>query len=308
MSYYQKLTQSLKTLQQNWHHHWQTLDPSHHWQHDHIQKSHHTNHIYHLENGHIFEKACINYSVLQGDELPQSALPKHMNLSAVGKPFAATGISTILHPQNPFVPIAHANLRYFTSLTEPYIWWYGAVIDLNPCYGFVEDCIAWHQGCQQACQRVNFDQYPVFKKACDDYFYLPHRQEHRGIGGLWVEYLNTPNQDACESLLWSIAQHFITSYSSIVAKRHPLPFQPRHKNFQQLRRARYAEFNLLHDRGTQFGLKWGGRTESILASMPPCAKWQYIPSNRLQQNDEKALSFFLKPKNWADMSLNTTPA
>lgn len=300
----------LLNLQQHMQSTWQRLDPEAKWHQDNPglsqpsqRLSHHESQIFYSENGRLFEKAAINFSYIHGQGLPkvslQSPLPSHT-------PFISTAISTILHPNNPFIPIAHCNLRFFSTLptdVTPALWWYAAVMDLNPCYGFTEDCILWHQACKRCCDEADMH-YTTYKKACDDYFYLPHRQEHRGIGGLWVEKLNDRSHQACQSFLLSMGHTFVSSYQAIIQKRLPMAYHNSEKAFQNLRRARYAEFNLIHDRGTKFGLEFGGRTESILVSMPPSAHWQYRGSDQAASEAEKKLiSCFLTPKDWASLSV-----
>ncbi len=286
---------------------WKTLDSSAIWHEDKPKKNKHESIIFHTQTGALFEKAAINFSYLEGDRLPPSALPEDIGHSPA---FRVTGISTILHPQNPMLPIAHCNIRYFCTqpcrqLPEP-IWWFSAVIDLNPCYGFSEDCIFWHQACRGCCEASGYDEYPKFKQACDDYFYLPHRQEHRGIGGLWIEKLQTPSGQACQNFMLSISQCFMKSYTNIIQRRQPMAYSSHHKYFQNLRRARYAEFNLLYDRGTKFGLEQGGRTESILVSMPPAAQWNYQRYHEARSKEEELLlNQFLTPRDWANLTPDT---
>lgn len=292
----------LQRLQTLWMKKWQSMDTNHLWQKDErILPGQHSIVAY-VENADIFEKAAINYSLVEGSSLPKAALPPS-NQDLAGSRFCAMGISTILHPSNPFVPIAHCNLRFFQTLTEPSLWWYAAVMDLNPCFGFIQDCQHWHRVCKKACESAGSQDYYRFKQACDDYYYLPHRKEHRGIGGLWLERLTSPSAEQCRTLVESIGQHFLKAYLPIVTARHHHPYQPTHKVFQQYRRARYAEFNLLYDRGTRFGLEFGGRTDAIFVSMPPSAKWQYAPSNEHKTYEKELITTYLTPKDW----LQTTP-
>ena len=208
------------------------------------------------------------------------------------------GLSMILHPMNPYVPTVHTNLRYFQTLCDHPTWWFAGVMDLTPFYGFEEDCIHWHTTCKHACSGVSDLTYQAYKKACDDYYYLPHRKEHRGIGGLWIEQLNQDPFSECQTLIESLGNHFIPAYEPIVKRRINTPYCKRHADFQQLRRNRYVEFNLLYDRGTKFGLSMGSRSESILISMPPVASWPYNWQPEPGSEEEKLLHYYLKPQAW----------
>lgn len=288
----------MQHLQHTWKHAWQKIDGQVQWQ---LQEKHterHVSAVWHIENGHVFEKAAINYSYIRGEKLPEAALPpdkKHV----AGSAFEATGLSTILHPQNPFVPVAHCNIRFFCTHSQPTVWWYAAVMDLNPVYGFEEDCIHWHQTCKDICSTTGYtNEYSTFKKACDNYYYLPHRKEHRGIGGLWIERLQSPNAEAAKTLVTHLGTQFLTAYQPIVAKRHPTPYTPTHKTFQNIRRSRYAEFNLIYDRGTRFGLQFGGNTDHVFVSMPPNAAWHYQTPKAFQHQEQQLIETFLTPKDW----------
>ena len=252
-----------------------------------------------LSNGNIFEKGGINYSIISGDKMPKSATELRPELA--GRKYTALGVSLVLHPENPFIPTAHANVRFFIAEEQGKnpIWWFGGGFDLTPYYGFDEDAVHWHQTAKIACIPFGEDIYPKYKKWCDDYFYLNHRDEQRGIGGLFFDDLNTGSFDECFDFMKSVGNHFIEAYLPIVRKRINTPYSENEKNFQLYRRGRYVEFNLIHDRGTLFGLQSGGRTESILMSLPPTVKWSYQFKVEPGSEEEKLTSYFLKPRDWA---------
>ena len=251
-----------------------------------------------LKNGVIFEKAGINFSDVHGKQLPASATEKRPNLENTS--FRAMGISLVFHPRNPFVPTCHMNLRYFSVLKkdEEIAWWFGGGYDLTPYYGFEEDAIHWHSTAQDACKPFGENIYPKFKQACDRYFYLPHRKEPRGIGGVFFDDYNEIDFDHSFALTQSIGNSFLPAYIPILEKRKDTPFGDKHKSFQHYRRGRYVEFNLIYDRGTLFGLQSNGRTESILMSLPPQVNWTY--SYQPDSNSEEALLYqnFLIEKDW----------
>ena len=252
-----------------------------------------------LTNGNIFEKGGINYSIITGDKMPKSATALRPELE--GRKYTALGVSLVLHPENPFIPTAHANVRFFIAEEkgkDP-IWWFGGGFDLTPYYGFDEDAVHWHQIAKKACMPFGEDVYPKYKKWCDDYFYLGHRDEQRGIGGLFFDDLNSGGFDECFDFMKSVGNHFSEAYLPIVRKRMSTPYTGNEKNFQLYRRGRYVEFNLIHDRGTLFGLQSGGRTESILMSLPPTVKWSYQFKAKPDSQEEKLTSYFLKPRDWA---------
>jgi len=251
-----------------------------------------------LSNGNIFEKGGINYSIISGDKMPKSATELRPELA--GRKYTALGVSLVLHPENPFIPTAHANVRFFIAEEQGKnpIWWFGGGFDLTPYYGFDEDAVHWHQTAKIACIPFGEDIYPKYKKWCDDYFYLNHRDEQRGIGGLFFDDLNTGSFDECFDFMKSVGNHFIEAYLPIVRKRINTPYSENEKNFQLYRRGRYVEFNLIHDRGTLFGLQSGGRTESILMSLPPTVKWSYQFKVEPGSEEEKLTSYFLKPRDW----------
>lgn len=232
-----------------------------------------------LRDGQVFEGAGINFSHVTGDSLPPSATAHRPELA--GRHFEALGVSGVFHPLNPFVPTAHMNVRFFIAQKEGVkpIWWFGGGFDLTPYYGFEEDCQHWHRAAKQACEPFGVNIYPKYKKWADDYFYLKHRQEPRGIGGLFFDDLNQEtfgwDFDNCFAFLQTIGNSFLMAYVPIVEKRKNTVYMQQHRDFQLYRRGRYVEFNLIYDRGTLFGLQSGGRTESILMSLPPKVSWEY---------------------------------
>jgi coproporphyrinogen III oxidase len=228
-----------------------------------------------LENGRVFERAGVNFSHVFGSTLPPSAT--HQRPELAGRKFQALGVSLVLHPRNPYVPTTHLNVRFFCAEkenAEP-TWWFGGGFDLTPYYGFVDDCVHWHQTAKAACDPFGQDRYSHYKKWCDDYFYLKHRQEARGIGGIFFDDLNAGGFKDCFAFMQSVGDHFIPAYLPILQKRQKTPYGDRERAFQCYRRGRYVEFNLVYDRGTLFGLQSGGRTESILMSLPPVVNWNY---------------------------------
>jgi coproporphyrinogen III oxidase len=251
-----------------------------------------------LENGELFEKAGINFSDVQGKHLPASATDKRPNLENAS--FRAMGISLVFHPRNPFVPTCHMNLRHFSVFKddEEITWWFGGGYDLTPYYGFEEDAIHWHRTAHDACEPFGKNIYPKFKEACDRYFYLPHRKEPRGIGGVFFDDYNEVDFEHSFALTQSIGDSFLPAYIPIVAKRKNTPYSDTHRNFQCYRRGRYVEFNLIYDRGTLFGLQSNGRTESILMSLLPQVNWTY--NYTPDSNSEEALLYqnFLIEKDW----------
>lgn len=251
-----------------------------------------------LENGELFEKAGINFSDVQGKHLPASATDKRPNLENAS--FRAMGISLVFHPRNPFVPTCHMNLRHFSVFKDDgeITWWFGGGYDLTPYYGFEEDAIHWHRTAHDACEPFGKNIYPKFKEACDRYFYLPHRKEPRGIGGVFFDDYNEVDFEHSFALTQSIGDSFLPAYIPIVAKRKNTPYSDTHRNFQCYRRGRYVEFNLIYDRGTLFGLQSNGRTESILMSLPPQVNWTY--NYTPDSNSEEALLYqnFLIEKDW----------
>lgn len=253
-----------------------------------------------LSGGEVIEKGGVNFSHIKGDNLPPAATTKRPEL--IGKSFDATGVSLVIHPQNPFVPTTHMNVRFFIAGadTDNPIWWFGGGFDLTPYYGFVEDAQHWHQTAFNACQPFGDGLYSKYKKWCDDYFYLPHRDEPRGIGGLFFDDLNELGFDQSFSFMQSIGDQFLTAYQPILEKRRKMPFTQKHRDWQLLRRGRYVEFNLVQDRGTLFGLQSGGRTESILMSLPPLVAWHYRADPKEGSPEYTLLNEFLIARDWLE--------
>ena len=251
-----------------------------------------------ITNGSLFEKGGVNFSIISGDKMPKSATELRPELA--GRKFTALGISLVLHPENPFIPTTHANVRFFIAENEEEepLWWFGGGFDLTPYYGFEEDAIHWHKIANKACEPFGEKVYEKYKKWCDDYFYLSHRDEQRGIGGLFFDDLNEGGFDSCFEFMKSIGNHFIEAYKPIVLKRQETPYTEKQKDFQLYRRGRYVEFNLVQDRGTLFGLQSGGRTESILMSLPPKVKWIYQFNISPNSEEEKLTNYYLKPRDW----------
>ncbi len=228
-----------------------------------------------LENGAVIEKGGVNFSHVFGNQLPPSATAARPELA--GRSFQAMGVSLVIHPKNPYVPTSHANVRFFVAEKEGEdpVWWFGGGFDLTPFYGFEEDVVHWHQTARDACNPFGEDIYPEFKSWCDDYFYIKHRDEPRGVGGLFFDDLNRFDFETCFALMRSVGDAYIQAYRPIVASRKGHDYGDRERQFQLYRRGRYVEFNLVYDRGTIFGLQSGGRTESILMSLPPLVRWDY---------------------------------
>lgn len=251
-----------------------------------------------LEEGGVFEKAGINFSHVRGNQLPASATAHRPELA--GRSFEALGVSLVIHPRNPYVPTSHANVRFFVAEkqdSDP-VWWFGGGFDLTPYYGFEEDAVHWHLTAKQACQPFGETIYPRFKKWCDDYFFLKHRNEPRGIGGLFFDDFNELGFEHSFALMKSVGDHYIPAYTPIVERRKDLPFGARERDFQMYRRGRYVEFNLVYDRGTLFGLQTGGRTESILMSLPPIVTWRYDWHPQPGSEEARLYEEFLHPKEW----------
>lgn len=251
-----------------------------------------------LSEGGLFEQGGVNYSHVLGSKLPAAATAQRPQLE--GRRFQAMGVSLVLHPYNPYVPTTHMNVRFFIAEcddAEP-VWWFGGGFDLTPYYGFEEDAVHWHQTALSACAPFGAEVYPTFKKACDDYFFIKHRGEQRGIGGLFFDDLNTGGFDRCFSLTQSVANHFLKAYRPIVEKRRDHVYGDREREFQRYRRGRYVEFNLVYDRGTLFGLQSGGRIESILMSLPPSVAWRYNYSPPPGTPEADLYQNFLRPRDW----------
>ncbi|TCT02807.1 oxygen-dependent coproporphyrinogen oxidase [Paralcaligenes ureilyticus] len=253
-----------------------------------------------LEGGPLFERAGVLFSHVKGQSLPPSASAHRGELA--GRSWEALGVSMVLHPQNPYVPTVHMNVRLFVAHAPADhaghdVFWFGGGLDLTPYYAFEEDARHFHQVCHDAVAPFGPDKYPAYKKWCDEYFYLKHRNETRGIGGLFFDDLNTPDFKTCFALTRSVGNSLLPAYMPIVGRRRGTAYDEHQREFQAYRRGRYVEFNLVFDRGTLFGLQSGGRTESILLSMPPAATWRYNWAPE-QNTPEAALHDFLKPRQW----------
>lgn len=251
-----------------------------------------------ISDGGVFEKGGVNFSHVHGDSLPPSATQSRPELA--GRSFQALGVSLVLHPDNPYVPTSHANVRIFVAEKpgEEAVWWFGGGYDLTPYYPFEEDCVHWHSVARNACEPFGAQLYPRFKKWCDEYFYLQHRGETRGVGGLFFDDFNELGFADSFAFWKSIGDSFVPAYQPIVAKRKGKAFGEREKNFQLYRRGRYVEFNLVYDRGTLFGLQSGGRTESILMSLPPLARWEYDWHPESGSAEAELYDNFLRPRDW----------
>ena len=251
-----------------------------------------------LQDGEIIEQGGVNFSHIQAEKLPTAATLKRPELA--NQAFQAMGVSLVIHPLNPYIPTTHANLRFFVTedINGKQTWWFGGGFDLTPYYGFVEDCRSWHEEAKAACEAFGVDVYPRYKKACDEYFYLKHRNEPRGIGGLFFDDLNENGFDSCFAFIQSVGTHFIRAYQNIIQKRKTHNFGEREREFQLYRRGRYVEFNLIYDRGTLFGLQSGGRAESILMSLPPNVHWRYNWKPLLGTEEARLYDEFLVPKDW----------
>jgi coproporphyrinogen III oxidase len=249
-----------------------------------------------IENGQVFERGGVNLSRVQGEALPPSASASRPQLA--GKPWEAMGVSLVLHPRNPYCPTVHLNVRFFCTREEKPVWWFGGGMDLTPYYGFEEDARHFHAACKAALDRSGTEYYPRFKRWCDEYFHLRHRGEPRGVGGIFFDDLAERDFEFSFALARSVGDHFLTAYVPIVERRRLAFFGEREREFQAYRRGRYVEFNLVYDRGTLFGLQSGGRTESILMSMPPRAAWRYDWKPVPGSPEEKLYTDFLRPREW----------
>lgn len=251
-----------------------------------------------LSNGAVFEQAGVAFSHVFGAGLPPAATAQRPQL--IGRSFQALGVSVVVHPLNPYVPTSHCNVRYFRAEkpgADP-VWWFGGGFDLTPYYGFEEDAVDWHRSARAACNPFGSEYYPRFKKWCDEYFFLKHRDEARGIGGLFFDDLDDKNFEHCFGFMQSVGDHYIDAYLPIVRRRRATPYGERERDFQLYRRGRYVEFNLVYDRGTVFGLQSGGRAESILMSLPPLVKWRYHWHPRPGTAEARLYEIFLRPKDW----------
>lgn len=254
-----------------------------------------------LTDGEVFEQGGVNFSHVSGFSLPPSATAKRPELA--DRQYEAMGVSLVMHPRNPYVPTSHANVRFFIAKKagEPTIWWFGGGFDLTPFYPFREDVLHWHRTAREACRPFGADVYGRYKTWCDEYFFLKHRGETRGVGGLFFDDLNEPDFATAFAFMQSVGNHYIPAYLPIVQKRKTVGYGERERNFQLYRRGRYVEFNLVYDRGTLFGLQSGGRTESILMSMPPAAHWRYNWQPEPGSPEAELYDTYLKPQNWLDV-------
>lgn len=254
-----------------------------------------------LTDGEVFEQGGVNFSHVSGFNLPPSATAKRPELA--DRQYEAMGVSLVMHPRNPYIPTSHANVRFFIAKKagEPTIWWFGGGFDLTPFYPFREDVVHWHRTAREACRPFGADIYDRYKKWCDEYFFLKHRGETRGVGGLFFDDLNEPDFATAFAFMQSVGNHYIPAYLPIVQQRKMAAFGERERDFQLYRRGRYVEFNLVYDRGTLFGLQSGGRTESILMSMPPVAHWRYNWQPEPGSPEAELYDTYLKPQNWLEM-------
>ena len=251
-----------------------------------------------LSEGALIEKGGVNFSHVQGASMPGSATAHRPELA--GRSFQAMGVSLVIHPRNPYVPTSHANVRMFVAEKEGEepIWWFGGGYDLTPYYGFEEDCVEWHRTAKSACEPFGEELYPKYKRWCDDYFYLPHRQEPRGVGGLFYDDLNEGGFERCFDFMRSVGDSYMRAYRPIVERRRDIAYGERERDWQLYRRGRYVEFNLVFDRGTLFGLQSNGRTESILMSLPPLVRWEYAYEPDAGSPEADLLSKYLISKEW----------
>ncbi len=251
-----------------------------------------------IADGALFEKGGVNFSLVHGENLPPAITKRRPE--AAGHPWVATGTSLVLHPKNPYVPTVHMNVRFFSA--GP-VYWFGGGADLTPYYGFEEDAVAFHGALKRACDATNGGYYARFKPWCDRYFYLPHRGEQRGVGGIFFDDLGA-SEGSFEQLLGftlDVVEAFLTGYTTVVERRRAMPFGERERGFQLIRRGRYVEFNLVYDQGTLFGLQTNGRTESILMSLPPAVRWEYDWRAEEGSPEQRLTEFFLKPRDWLEL-------
>ena len=251
-----------------------------------------------LQDGSCFDKVGVNFSDISGDQLPEAATNIRPELQ--GRNYQAMGVSVVCHPKNPHIPTAHLNVRLFIAYNKKSnpVWWFGGGFDMTPYYGYEEDAIHWHKTANEVCSPFGKEIYDEYKKNCDDYFHIKHRKEQRGIGGIFFDDLNIWEFEKCFNFIKSVGNGFIKAYEPILKKRLNESYNDKQKDFQLFRRGRYAEFNLVYDRGTLFGLQSNGRTESILMSMPPLVKWKYKYEIEKDSDEEKLYNNFLVPKKW----------
>ena len=251
-----------------------------------------------IANGSVIEKGGVNFSHVSGDQLPASATQSRPELA--GRSFEAMGVSLVIHPHNPYIPTSHANVRFFIAEKdgEDPVWWFGGGYDLTPYYGNQQDCEHWHRTAKEACDGFGKDMYPRLKQQCDKYFYLRHRDEPRGVGGVFFDDLNDFGFDQSFAFMRAIGDSYVDAYLPIMQRRREHPFGERERNFQLYRRGRYVEFNLVYDRGTLFGLQTGGRTESILMSMPPMVRWEYDWQPEAGSAEDELYTKYLIDRDW----------
>ncbi len=251
-----------------------------------------------LFEGAVFEQAGVNFSHVRGDALPAAATAQRPELA--GRGFEALGVSLVIHPRNPYVPTSHMNVRFFmaTKSREAAVWWFGGGFDLTPYYGFTDDVIHWHREAKAACDKFGAELYPRLKAWCDEYFHIRHRNEPRGVGGLFFDDYNTPGFAQSFAFMQSVGDRFTQAYLPIVRRRKDQTYGQRERDWQLYRRGRYVEFNLVYDRGTLFGLQTGGRTESILMSLPPLVAWRYNYHPAPRTPESELLEYYLKPRDW----------
>lgn len=249
-------------------------------------------------SGNIIEKGGVNFSHVKGENLPVAASARRPQLA--GKPFEAMGVSVVIHPMNPYVPTSHANVRFFVADPEGEepVWWFGGGYDLTPYYANEQDVVAWHRAAKAACDDFDETYYARFKLWCDEYFYLKHRDEQRGVGGLFFDDFNEQSFEHAFGFMQSVGNSYLKAYQPIVERRKDIAFGEAERAFQAYRRGRYVEYNLLYDRGTIFGLQSGGRTESILMSLPPKVEWHYNYQPEAGSPEARLTDYFLKPRDW----------
>lgn len=297
------IKQFLLGLQEHLCHHLATLDGGAQFKYDHWRRELGGGGLSRLlTDGNLFEQAGVNFSHVYGEMLPASATQNRPELA--GRAYQAMGVSLVVHPLNPYIPTSHANVRFFIAEKSgtPPIWWFGGGFDLTPYYGFIEDAVHWHQTAADICAPFGADRYATYKKWCDNYFFLKHRNEQRGIGGLFFDDLNQPNFSECFRFIQAIGHGFLAAYSPIVERRRATPYTERERQFQLYRRGRYVEFNLLWDRGTLFGIQSGGRTESILMSMPPLVRFEYDHLPQSGSPEAALYEKFLPIQDWLSKS------
>ncbi|MEP3563784.1 MAG: oxygen-dependent coproporphyrinogen oxidase [Marinobacter sp.] len=253
-----------------------------------------------ISDGKVFEKGGVNFSHVMGDTMPPSATAHRPHLA--GAPWQAMGVSLVMHPENPYVPTSHANVRFFIATPKDGapVYWFGGGYDLTPYYGFDEDCVHWHRTARSACEPFGENVYDRFKHWCDEYFYLKHRDEPRGVGGLFFDDHNTGDFERDFAFMQSVGDSYIEAYEPIVKRRIDHAWGERERDFQLYRRGRYVEFNLVYDRGTLFGLQSGGRTESILMSLPPMVRWDYSRQPEPGSEEARLTDYFLTDRNWLE--------